>query len=46
MCVFMVETREGQLFSICNPHLLSDLLAVIECNSTVVNMRQMPWWHD
>ena len=35
--MFLVETGEGRLLTICNPHLLSDLLVVIECNSAAVN---------
>jgi hypothetical protein len=37
--MFLVETGEGRLFTICNPHLLSDLLVVAECNSAAVNAR-------
>ena len=36
--VFLVETGEDRLFAICNPHLLSGLQVVLECNSAAVSM--------
>jgi hypothetical protein len=34
--VFLVETGEGLLRPICNPHLLSALLVVLACNTVIV----------
>ena len=36
--VVAVETEQGRLFAICNPHLLSGLPVVVECDSAAVYM--------